>query len=90
MKNVLKILFAFAMACAWYLLSGEGSEGVCVVFFFLIVFALFIKPKKNQRSALREKYLEKLAENKKRSKEVNDELFQEQKTVYKDFRRRKN
>ena len=88
MKNVLKILFAFAMACTWYLLSGEGSEGVCVVFFFLIVFALFIKPKEGRRSALGGKYLEKLAGNKKRSKEVNVELFQEQKTVYKDFRRR--
>lgn len=90
MKNILKILFAFSMACAWYILSGQGSEGVSVVFFFLILFALFIKPRKIQRSALREKYLEKLAENRKRNQEVNEELSQEQKTVYKDFRRRKN
>ncbi|RDU69615.1 hypothetical protein CQA62_02920 [Helicobacter cholecystus] len=89
MKIILKIVFAFALASAWYILSGEGSEAISVVFFFLIVFAFFIKPQKIQRSALREKYLEKLKENKKRSQEVNKELNQEQRTVYRDLRRRK-
>lgn len=89
MKSILKIAFAFAMACAWYILAGNGSEAVSAVFFFLILFALFIKPQKIQRSALREKYLEKLKENRKRNQEVSQELSQEQKNVYKDFRRRK-
>lgn len=89
MKTILKLAFAFSFACAWYILSGQGSEAVSAVFFFLIAFALFIKPQKNQRSTLREKYLEKLKENRKRNQDVNEELSQEQRMVYKDFRRRK-
>lgn len=90
MKNILKILFAFSTACAWYILSGSGSESVSAIFFFLILFALFVKPCKVQRSVLREKYLEKVAENRKRSREVSRELSQEQKNVYRDLRRRKD
>lgn len=90
MKGVFKILFALLIAGAWYAIAGEGSEPVSVAFFFLILFALFVKPFKPQRSAVREKYLEKMRENRKRRQEVNQELAQEKKVVYKDLRKRRN
>lgn len=90
MKGVFKILFALIVAGSWYALSGEGSEPVCVTFFFLVLFALYIRPFKPQRSVVREKYLEKMRENKRRRQEVNQELAQEKKVIYKDLRRRKN
>lgn len=90
MKGIFKILFAFIVAAAWYAIAGEGSEPVSVIFFFLILFALYAKPFKPQRSPVREKYLEKMRENRKRRMEVNQELAQEKKVVYKDLRRRKN
>lgn len=90
MKNILKILFALLVAGAWYTISGEGSEPISVAFFFLILFALYVKPFKPQRSPIREKYLEKMRENRKRRMEVNQELAQEKKVIYKDLRRRKD
>lgn len=90
MKNILKISFALLVAGAWYVVAGVGSEPVTVAFFFLILFALYAKPFKPQRSAVREKYLEKMRENRKRRQEVNQELAQEKKVVYKDLRKRRN
>lgn len=90
MKNMLKIFFALLVAGAWYALAGEGSEPVTVAFFFLVLFALYAKPFKPQTSPVREKYLEKMRENRKRRQEVNQELAQERKVVYKDLRKRRD
>ncbi|RDU70954.1 hypothetical protein [Helicobacter brantae] len=90
MKGIMKILFALLVSGAWYVIAGEGSEPVCVVFFFLILFSLYVKPIKPKRSVVQEQYLEKMREKRRQRQEVNQELAQEKKVVYKDLRRRKD
>ena len=88
MKVALKLLFAFCIAGFWYFLAGEGSEGVSIIFFLIVLFALFVKPFGQDDLAFKEKYLEKLKENVKKSKEVNEELSREKSVTYKDFRKK--
>lgn len=88
MKSFFKVLFALCVALLWYLIAGSGSEGVSFIFFFVILFAFFIKPFEKKDSEIREQYLEKLKENAKKSQEINEQFSREKNTTYKDFRKK--
>lgn len=89
MKAVLKVLLAFFIAVAWFLLSQGQAKEVSIAFFFIILFVLFIKPKSKDSSPIQEQYFEKMQENIKKSQEINKKLKREKNVVYRDIRRRR-
>lgn len=88
MKNFFKVLLAVSIAVSWYIIAGSGSEEVSLIFFFIILFALFVQPFKKNDSVIKDQYLEKLKENIKKSQEINEQFSRERSTTYKDFRKK--
>lgn len=86
MKAFFKLLFALLIAVGWYALSQE--EGISVIFFLIVCFALFFRPSGSNQSAIRDQYIEKLKENIKKNQEVNEQFSKEKNITYKDFRKK--
>ncbi|WP_027327553.1 hypothetical protein [Helicobacter pametensis] len=86
MKAILKICFALAVASLWFWLTRH--EEMSIIFFFIVLFALFFKPFQSPNSAIRDQYIEKLKENIKKHQEVNEEFSKERNVTYKDFRKK--
>ncbi|ANV97537.1 hypothetical protein BBW65_01360 [Helicobacter enhydrae] len=88
MKSLLKVLCALAIAASWYLFSGQGSESTSIAFFFIVLFALFVKPVQPNQSRIKKQYLEKLREGVERNQEIKKRYTKERNVVYKDFRKK--
>lgn len=88
MKVFLKIVFAFLVAGVWHVLTHGASKEISIIFFFIVLFALFVRPNRNNNSAIREQYIQRLKENIKKNQEVNEEFSREKNMTYRDFRKK--
>ncbi|MCE3046805.1 coiled-coil domain-containing protein [Helicobacter kayseriensis] len=86
MKAFFKLLFALCISAGWYAITHQ--EGISVIFFFIVCFALFVRPSKTHQSAIRDQYIEKLKENIKKNQEVSEQFSKEKNITYKDFRKK--
>lgn len=86
MKLFGKIFFASLIAWVWFFFSKDAE--ISMIFFFIILFALFFKLSHSDNSAIRDQYIEKLKENIRKNQEVNEEFSREKNITYKDFRKK--
>lgn len=80
MKGLFKIIFALMVAGLWFVLSdAEDAKWISFSFFWIIVFALFIKPFQKKELLFQEQYLNKLREGARKKHEISEQLTREQK-----------
>lgn len=82
MQAFLKILLAAIIGATWYHFGGEDAA-MALVFFFVIVGVLFMKPIRYQDPKRREEYIQKIRDSRERKIALENERLEELKRLKK-------
>lgn len=82
MQAFLKILLAAIIGATWYHFGGEDAA-MALVFFFVIVGVLFMKPIRYQDPKRREEYMQKIRDSRERKLALENERLEELKRLKK-------
>ncbi|MCH5313749.1 MAG: hypothetical protein J1E28_05100 [Helicobacter sp.] len=80
MQAFWKFLFAAVIGATWYHFGGEDAA-MALVFFFIIVGMLFMKPIRYQNPERREQYMQKIREGRERKIALENERVEELKRL---------
>ncbi len=80
MQTFLKFFISAAIGITWYHLGGENSA-MALVFFFVILGVLFMKPIRYQDPKRREEYMQRIRDSRERKIALENERLEELKRL---------